>query len=187
MSENPLSSLSHQQQTASTSTSNSSSNSSSSFPVTLKHLNLSGCQLQGSLPPSLTRLTALEQLVASANSIRHADPIFACQHLLHAGLAYNHISTLVSLEQEGSTDSNSASSSSRSDGAVLASCQLMSLDLAHNDITDLPSILQQLSQLPKLRALHLRGNPVSLLPAYKSAVLQHLPQLVYLDGQVGDE
>jgi Leucine-rich repeat (LRR) protein len=60
----------------------------------------------------------------------------------------------------------------------------MSLDLSHNHITDLPLILQQLQQLPKLRALHLQGNPISLLPHYKASVLQQLPILVYLDGQV---
>lgn len=60
----------------------------------------------------------------------------------------------------------------------------MCLDLSHNDIADLSCILQQLQQLPKLRALQLKGNPVSLLPHYRAAVLKQLPQLVYLDGQV---
>jgi hypothetical protein len=47
----------------------------------------------------------------------------------------------------------------------------MCLDLAHNDITDLALVLGQLQQLPKLRALHLKGNPISLLPHYLKAAV----------------
>lgn len=61
---------------------------------------------------------------------------------------------------------------------------LMSLDLSHNNITDLPAVLQQLQQLSQLKSLSLRGNPVSMLPCYQEVVLQCLPQLLYLDGQV---
>lgn len=61
----------------------------------------------------------------------------------------------------------------------------MSLDLSHNDITDLPAVLSQLQQLNALRSLSLKGNPASLAAGYRQAVLQALPQLLYLDGQVG--
>jgi Leucine-rich repeat (LRR) protein len=60
----------------------------------------------------------------------------------------------------------------------------MSLDLSHNDITDLSAVLTQLQQLPTLRSLSLKGNPASLAAGYRQAVLQALPQLLYLDGQV---
>lgn len=219
---------------------------------------MAGCQLSGTLPPSLTRLTALEQLVLSANSITQADAAFSCHNLVHAGLAYNHLTTLVSTPagrsrsprpSRNSTRSRAVSGASQalfsrsvssttavsnhtstsgrtlsparsvthaavlgtskskrntsaatslsksisssagsmrnpSTHPVLAASQIMCLDLSHNDISDLSSILQQLQQMPKLRALHLKGNPVSLLPQYRAAVLQQLPQLVYLDGQV---
>lgn len=60
----------------------------------------------------------------------------------------------------------------------------MSLDLSHNDVTDLPAVLSQLKQLSQLKTLSLKGNPASLLPGYHDMVLQQLPQLIYLDGQV---
>lgn len=191
------------------------------LPCSLKELVLAGCQLSGTLPHSLTRLTALQQLVLSTNAISQADAVLACPNLVHAGLAYNGITTLaastpptLSCSMTGrasagvstasgmlraarpaalagklsssvsSTDTSLSKCSSSSTHPVLAASQLMSLDLSHNDISDLPSILQQLKQLPRLRALSLRGNPVSLLPDCKAAVLQQLPQLVYLDGQV---
>lgn len=202
------------------------------LPCNLKELVMAGCQLSGTLPHSLTRLEALQQLVVSANAISQADAVLACPNLVYAGLAYNRITTLaastpptLSCSSAGSSMKGRASagvstaggtiraarpaalagrltssvsridtslskcssaSSSRASThqSVLAASQLMSLDLSHNDISDLPSILQQLKQLPKLRALSLRGNPISLLPHFKAAVLQQLPQLAYLDGQV---
>lgn len=159
------------------------------LPTCLKELVLVGCHLSGRLPPSLTRLTALERFVASTNAIQEADAVFACQHLLHAGLAYNHVSSLVNSTNRSSTSRSSISAADRSScpsaaAGVLASSRVMCLDLAHNDITDLQLILQQLQQLPTLKALSLKGNPISLLPHYRATVLQQLPQLVYLDGQV---
>lgn len=148
---------------------------------------MAGCQLSD-VPPSLTRLTGLEQLVLSANNIARPDSVFACQHLLHANLAYNHISSLItssSVSRSRAKQSiSSASTSVRSSCSVLDSSQVMCLDLSHNDITDLSGILQQLQQLPKLRALTLKGNPISVLSHYKHAVLQQIKHLVYLDGQV---
>jgi hypothetical protein len=61
---------------------------------------------------------------------------------------------------------------------------LLSLDLSHNDMTDLSAVLTQLQQLTALRSLSLKGNPASLAAGYREAVLQALPQLLYLDGQV---
>jgi hypothetical protein len=164
------------------------------LPASLKQLVCAGCQLSGSLPLELTRLTCLEQLVAPANSISRADAILACQHLVHVGLAYNNITTLLGPNSSSSSTGPATSkaakqrassgSSSSKDWGALAASQIVCLDLSHNDIMDLHSILQQLQQLPKLRVLHLRGNPVSLLPHFKAAVLHTLPQLAYLDGQV---
>jgi Leucine-rich repeat (LRR) protein len=212
------------------------------LPANLQELVLAGCHLHGAVPSNLNQLTALEQLVLSANSITSADAVFSCPQLVHVGLAYNHLSTLTSTSpaaadaREGrarchsssttagnlirtsittaskagsissavpaahgapasaayaSRKTSSAATTSSISGikacsnpGVLASCNIMSLDLSHNHITDLPLILQELQQLPKLRALHLQGNPISLLPHYKASVLQQLPLLIYLDGQV---
>lgn len=91
---------------------------------------------------------------------------------------------LSSISASSSRSGRSVHAASPSQHTVLALSQLMCLDLSHNDITDLSTILQQMQQMPKLRALHLKGNPISLLSHYRSSVLQQLPQLVYLDGQV---
>lgn len=161
------------------------------LPASLKELLLAGCQLTA-VPPSLPKhLPALEQLVLAANSLTSADAIFSCQQLVHVGLAYNHISTLVSTAaatdtttKPGRQSSSSAAAGDGSTSSALNSSNIMCLDLSHNDVSDLTLILEQLQQLPKLRALQLQGNPVALLPHYKSALLKQLPQLVYLDGQV---
>lgn len=173
LSENPLQQL-HPQQ----------------LPPGLKELQCAGCQLCGAVPPSIAKhLPALEQLVLAANSLTSADALFSCQQLVHVGLAYNHLSTLVSTGTDASRPSRQSSSSSTAAAdpskTALSSSSIMCLDLSHNDISNLPLILAQLQQLPKLRALRLQGNPVALLPHYKPAILQQLPQLVYLDGQVG--
>jgi len=43
----------------------------------------------------------------------------------------------------------------------------------------------QLAQLPQLASLVLKGNPVCLLPSYRLQLLGALPNLAYLDDQVG--
>eukprot|EP00882_Tetradesmus_deserticola_P014216 GHRQ01015110.1.p1 GENE.GHRQ01015110.1~~GHRQ01015110.1.p1 ORF type:complete len:545 (+),score=212.46 GHRQ01015110.1:143-1777(+) len=82
-------------------------------------------------------------------------------------------------------NASSSSNGSLASIAASSSCSspLMSLDLSHNDITDLAAVLTQLQQLPALRSLSLKGNPASLAAGYRGAVLQALPQLLYLDGQ----
>jgi len=58
------------------------------------------------------------------------------------------------------------------------------LDLAHNDICSLADVIDVLTQLPSLRALHLSGNPVCLAPGYRLALVTALPTLEFLDGEV---
>ena len=87
-----------------------------------------------------------------------------CPVLQHAGLAFNRVRCL----PDSSTPFAAASS-------------LISLDLAHNDIVDLPAALAGLRRLPQLRSLSLGGNPACLLPTYEGAVREGLPALKYFD------
>eukprot|EP00879_Flechtneria_rotunda_P028149 GHRR01030228.1.p1 GENE.GHRR01030228.1~~GHRR01030228.1.p1 ORF type:complete len:293 (+),score=69.23 GHRR01030228.1:224-1102(+) len=229
--------------------------SSDQLPAGLQELALTGCQLT-TVPKCMTSLTRLERLHLSANKISNATAVFRCPHLVHAGLSYNHISSLEvrlgalitrgnkSLTGNASSPTVSATSSAggqsgrnepasslagkkassqsncncpvrsladkqahdqpgsgskaadtgpsvsrsgtslRGIPAAISSSLLMSLDLAHNDITDLPAVLKELKLLSSLKSLSLQGNPISLSPQYRQAVLQELPGLVFLDGQV---
>lgn len=94
--------------------------------------------------------------------------MFACPRLLHANLSYNQLPALAlppPLPQQ-----------------LLA--PLVSLDLSHNNLTDLVATLDSLSRLPALGVLSLAGNPLCMIPVYASAVRSTLKQLVYLDNKV---
>jgi Leucine-rich repeat (LRR) protein len=137
----------------------------------LKSVAVAGCQLIA-VPTCLTKLTALQRLNLAANSIVTVDAAWSCKQLLQLNLSFNAVSTLV----------NSNAPDSR--GLLLAGSPVMVLDLAHNNICDLSAALCHLQQLSRLQSLSLAGNPVSLLPSYQAVILQQLPRLQYLDGQV---
>jgi hypothetical protein len=67
------------------------------------------------------------------------------------------------------------------------SSPLVSFDLSHNDLSDLPATLSALSQLPALQSLALAGTPAALAPGYHAACLACLPRLTYLDGSAASE
>jgi hypothetical protein len=150
------------------------------LPASLTALALTGCGLRR-LPAGLEALPRLRQLFLSANDISSSGgggegginngaddprPLLACPALVHAGLAFNRIAALwgPSLPPRP------------------AEAALVSLDLSHNDISQLAPALDALAQLPRLRALGLHGNPAALLPCYRAAALARLPRLTYLDG-----
>ena len=65
-----------------------------------------------------------------------------------------------------------------------------SLDLSFNHLCELGPALEALAELPKLQLLSLAGNPVALLPRFRSRVLAALPRLQALDDVAvagGDE
>lgn len=95
--------------------------------------------------------------------LRSADVLFRLAGLTHLGLSYNTISSFPSL-------------------GILSCCPLVSLDLSQNDLEDLGATLQCLSAMPRLKNLSLKGNPLSLMPAYPAVIPDALPRLLYLDG-----
>lgn len=127
---------------------------------TLEELNLSRNKLYcvRNLPPSLLSFNAFDN---SINRLELSDSI-AAKHLLHLGLGYNHVSSVEPWIQDCSS--------------------LLSLDLSYNCICNLEATLAALSSfVPRLRILHLQGNPIALLPKYRTQVHRHLPQLKILD------
>lgn len=57
------------------------------------------------------------------------------------------------------------------------------LDLSKNEIAD-PAVLELLQQLPKLKVLYLKDNPVvSAIANYRKRVISALPTLTYLDDR----
>ncbi|KAK3083802.1 hypothetical protein FSP39_003399 [Pinctada imbricata] len=58
---------------------------------------------------------------------------------------------------------------------------LLSLDLSHNNLSDLLDVIRKLGTLPKLRNLILQGNPLSLIPGYRGYTIDSLRKLNILD------
>ncbi|KAL3856249.1 hypothetical protein ACJMK2_011024 [Sinanodonta woodiana] len=58
---------------------------------------------------------------------------------------------------------------------------LLSLDLGHNNLTDLLDVVRKLGSLPKLRNLILQGNPLALIPGYRGYTIDCLRKLSILD------
>lgn len=100
--------------------------------------------------------------------LRRLDDIsvlLGCPKLLHANVAYNRLALL------------------RMPPRPALCAPLLSLDLSHNNLCHLPSLLEQLRQLPTLQVLALAGNPLCLQHGYRDAVRKELPGLKYLDGR----
>ena len=139
-------------------------------PRSVRRVSLVGNELKA-VPGALLGLPKLQHLSLGANFITDATPVLRCPRLLHAGLGYNRIESLTTADVADAT---------------LARHQLMSLDLSHNDLVDLPGTVGALSRLPSLAMLSLRGNPLSLLPDYRKRVLKGIPRLAVLDGLPAD-
>jgi dynein assembly factor 1, axonemal len=68
--------------------------------------------------------------------------------------------------------------------AHVAGCKaLLTLDLQNNKIDD-PAIVDVLTQIPDLRCLYLKGNPVvSKIKSYRKTIIAQIPTLTYLDDR----
>ena len=125
----------------------------------LKRLNLSMNQLKivSVLPPHI------EELNAYMNSIADFGSCYT-ESLYHLGIGYNKINSQALRK--------------------ISSCfpNLISLDASNNDLCDIQEVGEILKEMPKLKSLFLKGNPLSLHPLYSSYYIDLLPSLTMLDG-----
>lgn len=99
-----------------------------------------------------------------ACSLDDVTVVFQCPKLQHAGLSYNHVTSLPP-------------------AAVLQSSPILSLDLSHNDMGALRDATLSLAKLPQLANLSLAGNPLCLQPDYQHSVRTSLTRLLFHDGE----
>lgn len=102
---------------------------------------------------------------AHACSLADITVVFECPSLQHAGISYNHVSSLPA-------------------AAVLQQSPLLSLDLSHNNMSSLRAATLSLAKLPQLSNLNLAGNPLCLMPDYQHSVRTSLTRLFLHDGEV---
>ncbi|GLC39430.1 Leucine-rich repeat-containing protein oda7 [Pleodorina starrii] len=107
----------------------------------------------------------LDTLNISNNHLTSLEGLSCCKSLSTLIAAHNHLATLDSV-------------------AHLAECTaLQTLDLQNNELSD-PAILDVLKQIPDLRCLYLKGNPVvSNIRNYRKVVITSIPTLTYLDDR----
>lgn len=113
---------------------------------------------------SLKQLMGLKKLSAAHNNIREIGKCLKkCTELQELRLGHNRIAAL---PEELSHNGN-----------------LKVLDLGHNVIAEWAKV-SILVELRNLRNLNLSGNPITAKPGYKEQLLDNLPWLDILDGQV---
>jgi hypothetical protein len=187
------------------------------LPLGLTSLRLTGCGLGAppvglATLPRLQRLFLSGNQIEGG-----LEALLACPALEHLGLAYNPVAALWAPPPAPTTpprcvgSAGSAGGAGRGRGASACGAlagsgsggagggagaaaappplgrALVSLDLSHCDVADLPLALVSLVALPALRSLALAGCPAALAPGYRATCLGHLPRLVYLDGSAGGE
>lgn len=119
----------------------------------------------------LNRISHLEQcenldtLNISNNHVSKLENLACCKQLKTLCATSNQLSTLESVQH-------------------LAECtSLCTLDLQNNNLSD-PAILDIFKQIPDLRCLYLKGNPVvSNIKNYRKVLISSIPSLTYLDDR----
>ncbi len=107
----------------------------------------------------------LDTLNISNNQIAKLEGLSCCKSLRTLIATHNRLITLESVQH-------------------LADCtSLQTLDLQNNELAD-PAILDVLKQIPDLRCLYLKGNPVvSNIKNYRKVLITSIPSLTYLDDR----
>lgn len=113
----------------------------------------------------LEAVPGLDTLNISNNQLTKLEGLACCPALRTLIATHNHLVTLDSV-------------------AHLAECKaLQTLDLQNNELED-PGIVDILKQIPDLRCLYLKGNPVvSNIKNYRKVLVTSIPSLTYLDDR----
>ncbi len=113
----------------------------------------------------LENAPTLDTLNVSNNQITKLEGLSVCPKLCTLIATHNHLASLESVEH-------------------LAECKsLHTLDLQNNNLDD-PAVVDILKQIPDLRCLYLKGNPVvSKIPNYRKTLITSIPTLTYLDDR----
>lgn len=127
----------------------------------LEELSVSGHSLTtiDNLPPSLISLNA------HCNRLSEWPLLPACFHLRHLGLSGNQLTSLDGITPE----------------VAERLSLLSSLDISANLLARITH-LKPLEALTALSSLRLSGNPLVLLPQFRTKALAQVPQLLSLDG-----
>ncbi|KXZ45339.1 hypothetical protein GPECTOR_56g436 [Gonium pectorale] len=155
-----------------------------------EYVNLKALFLEGNVLESLEGLPTLKELkclYVQQNCIWKISGLEAVTNLDTLNISNNQISRLeglsccTSLRTLIATHNRLASLESI---AHLAECKsLQTLDLQNNQLED-PAILDVLKQIPDLRCLYLKGNPVvSNIKNYRKVIIISIPTLTYLDDR----
>lgn len=116
------------------------------------------CAIRGLEP-----LQALDTLNISHNAISKLENLSCCPNLRTLICTHNKLSTVEAIAHLSEVKG------------------LHTLDLQNNDLKD-PAILDVIKQLPDLKCLYLKGNPVvSTMKNYRKSVISAIPTLTYLD------
>lgn len=59
----------------------------------------------------------------------------------------------------------------------------MSLDVSNNLLEDIELVLSNVEKLPKLKMLNAYGNPICLLPGYRSSFIYAIQNLEIIDNK----
>ena len=117
----------------------------------------------------LANTPGVTNLNISSNSLDSLKGIEVCPYLSTLSADGNHISTYEGIQP------------------VLECQELQTLDLQRNDIED-PAVISIFQQLPQLKCLYLKGNPVvSKVKNYRKTIISTIPNLTYLDDRPVDE
>lgn len=136
----------------------------------------------------LSTLTQLRALYLQENVIESIEGLDALVELDTLNLNQNFIESLEGLQNCRKLSTLLVQTNRIKDASALAPLvhnpNLSVLDLSSNRLDDHEAVLSVLSQLPELRVLYLKGNPlVETTPSYRKTVLSRLPNLKYLDDR----
>ncbi len=111
------------------------------------------------IPPTV------EMLEAIGNRIEQVKKLEQCKQLYHLCLGYNRISTVSFLKKEQ------------------FKTHLYCLDLSYNDLLDFDHVISVLKELKNLHILNIEGNCFCMFKNFKSATIDALKQIRFLDGE----